>query len=173
MTPDPAPWECPRCHCLFERPGFGHEPCGDPVSVTLAEAKRIADTLAFACRIPDKVPDFTACGGPAAEAYWAYFTPARIVSLLAAVGRVLELHRKQDKPVRSWDLDLRCAAHDWTRNTIRSFDAVRDCPDCRYTEYYACSHCRCPDDAWPCPTVRAITAALTGQEAGDGLETRP
>ena len=90
MTPDPAPWECPRCHCLFERPRFGHEPCGDPVSVTLAEAKRIADTLAFACRIPDKVPDFTACGGPAAEAYWAYFTPARIVSLLAAVEAVLE-----------------------------------------------------------------------------------
>ena len=148
-------------------------PDGDPVSVTLAEAKRIADTLAFACRIPDKVPDFTACGGPAAEAYWAYFTPARIVSLLAAVGRVLELHRKQDKPVRSWDLDLRCAAHDWTKRVIRSFDAVRDCPDCRYTEYYACSHCRCPDDARPCPTVRAITAALTGQEAGDGLETRP
>ena len=88
--------------------------------------------------------------------------------LLAAVERVLELHARQDKPVRSWDLDLRCAAHDWTRNTIRSFDAVRDCPDCRYTEYYACSHCRCPDDAWPCPTVRAITAA----RAGTGKEER-
>jgi hypothetical protein len=23
-----AAWECPRCHCLFERPGFAHEPCG-------------------------------------------------------------------------------------------------------------------------------------------------
>lgn len=23
----PDPWECPRCHCLFELPGFHHEPC--------------------------------------------------------------------------------------------------------------------------------------------------
>jgi hypothetical protein len=28
---DTAPWECPRCHCLFERPGFGHEPCAGQV----------------------------------------------------------------------------------------------------------------------------------------------
>ena len=91
--------------------------------------------------------------------------------LLVAVERVLELHARQDKPVRSWDLDLRCAAHDWTRNTIRSFDAVRDCPDCRYSEYYACSHCRCPDDAWPCPTVLAITAALTGDSESEPPQT--
>jgi hypothetical protein len=51
----------------------------------LAKARRIADGLRFACRIPDKIPDFFACGGPAAEAYWSYFTPARIVSLLAAI----------------------------------------------------------------------------------------
>ena len=91
--------------------------------------------------------------------------------LLVAVERVLELHRKQDKPVRSWDLDLRCAAHDWTKRVIRSFDAVRDCPDCRYTEYYACSHCRCPDDAWPCPTVRAITAELAGDSESEPPQT--
>ena len=95
----------------------------------------------------------------------------RVPSLLAAVERVLELHRKQDKPVRSWDLDLRCAAHDWTKRVIRSFDAVRDCPDCRYTEYYACSHCRCPDDAWPCPTVRAITAELAGDSESEPPQT--
>jgi hypothetical protein len=23
-----AAWKCPRCHCLFERPNFEHEPCG-------------------------------------------------------------------------------------------------------------------------------------------------
>lgn len=23
----PDSWECPRCHCLFERAGFDHEPC--------------------------------------------------------------------------------------------------------------------------------------------------
>ena len=74
-----------------DRPFCGGHVAEPGVSVTLAEAKRIADTLAFACRIPDKVPDFTACGGPAAEAYWAYFTPARTASLLAAIEAVLEL----------------------------------------------------------------------------------
>lgn len=56
-----------------------------PAAALLAEAQRIADALGFACRIPDKVPDFFACGGPAAETYWSYFTPARITSLLAAI----------------------------------------------------------------------------------------
>ena len=151
MTPDPAPWECPRCHCLFERPGFGHEPCGDPVSVTLAEAKRIADTLAFACRIPDKVPDFTACGGPAAEAYWAYFTPARIVSLLAAIEAVLKL------------------AGDWDNESVR-LDAVaaRSFPGgdrgviaaARAGVFQGCAEA----------LREAITSALTGAqpEASDG-----
>ena len=23
----PEPWECPQCHCLFERAGMDHEPC--------------------------------------------------------------------------------------------------------------------------------------------------
>ena len=61
----------------------------DPVASTLAEAQRIADALHFACRLPDKTPDFFACGGPAAEAYWNYFTPARITALLAAIEAVL------------------------------------------------------------------------------------
>lgn len=60
-------------------------PDPDDPAATLEEAKRIADGLHFACRIPDKKPDFFACGGPAAEAYWDYFTPARILSLLAAL----------------------------------------------------------------------------------------
>jgi hypothetical protein len=45
------------------------------------------------------------------------------------------------------------------------------CPECTVTEKYVCATCRheCPDDdGWPCPTYRAITAALTGEEAGDG-----
>ncbi len=108
---------------------------------------------------------------PEANAEFAAAARTAMPRLLAAVERVLELHARQDKPVRSWDLDLRCAAHDWTRNTIRSFDAVRDCPDCRYSEYYACSHCRCPDDAWPCPTVLAITAALAGDDESDPPQT--
>ena len=63
----------------------------DDLAAALAEAKRVADTLQFACMMPGKTPDFTFCGGPAAEAYWNYFTPARISSLLAAIEAVLEL----------------------------------------------------------------------------------
>jgi hypothetical protein len=62
----------------------------DDLTALLAESQRIADGLQFACRLPDKTPDFTACGGPAAEAYWEHFTPARISSLLAAIRAVLE-----------------------------------------------------------------------------------
>ena len=62
-------------------------PAPDGLASTLAEAKRIADALGVACRLPDKRPDFTFCGGRAAEAYWAYFTPARIAALLAALER--------------------------------------------------------------------------------------
>ena len=59
----------------------------DQLASTLAEAKRIADALGFACRLPDRKPDFTGCGGPAAEQYWNYFTPARVTALLAALER--------------------------------------------------------------------------------------
>lgn len=67
----------------------GTEPSA--LAATLAEAKRIADGLQFACRLPDKKPDFTACGGPAAEAYWEYFTPARTASLVAGLEAALKL----------------------------------------------------------------------------------
>ena len=63
----------------------------DRVASTLAEAKRIADGLQFACILPGRTPDFTFCGGPAAEAYWDYFTPARITALIAAIERALRL----------------------------------------------------------------------------------
>ena len=59
----------------------------DDLTSTLAGAKRIADALGFACRHPDRTPNFAGCGGPAAEAYWNYFTPARITALLAALER--------------------------------------------------------------------------------------
>ena len=156
---DPAPWTISARHGVdIADEGWSE------VSIVTGDGAPVA--LTFLSHVLEPGRD---------EENAAFIVTARTAMprLLVAVERVLELHARQDKPVRSWDLDLRCAAHDWTRNTIRSFDAVRDCPDCRYSEYYACSHCRCPDDAWPCPTVRAITAALTGQEAGDGLETRP
>ena len=64
---------------------------GDTLAAVLAESKRIADGLQFACRRIDATPDFTACGGPAAEAYWEHFTPARVSALLAAVEAALKL----------------------------------------------------------------------------------
>jgi hypothetical protein len=66
---------------------------GDDVSALLAESQRIADGRAAATRILGMTPDFTACGGPAAEAYWEHFTPARISSLLAAIRAALKLTR--------------------------------------------------------------------------------
>lgn len=63
----------------------------DTLGAELAKAKKTASDLQSACRIPDRKPDFTACGGPAAEAYWDYFTPARVISLLAAAAEVLRL----------------------------------------------------------------------------------
>jgi hypothetical protein len=108
-------------------------------------------------------------GTPYAE-YWpgegdsAFIVAARtaVPSLLAGLEAALKLHARQEKPVRSWDFDLRCAEHDWTKATVRSFEEVRRCPACSYRERWVCKHCRCPDDEWPCPTYRAITEALPG-----------
>lgn len=116
-------------------------PDSDP-STTLTEAKRIADGLAFACLMPGRTPDFTFCGGPAAEAYWNYFTPARISSLLAAFDAVLKEHRPIDR-----GRVLRCCA---------GCEAFND------GFHEDCCH------EWPCPTYDAITTALTGKEPADG-----
>jgi len=147
-------------------------PDGDPVSVTLAEAKRIADTLAFACRIPDKVPDFTACGGPAAEAYWAYFTPARITSLLAAIEAVLELHQPGRTKVFGYTRKS-YEQHRFFSITSTEAGDVRACGQCTATVYNACTGCGPQVSVDACPVREAVTTALTGQEAGSGLETRP
>ena len=91
----------------------------------------------------------------------------RVPSLLAAVERVLELHRRRGTPVRTHRI---CAKHAPWGNDEGHTAA---CPDCTVTEKWVCAEpscrCWCPDDdGWPCPTVRAITAAL----AGDG-ESEP
>lgn len=76
---------------------------------------------------------------------------------VAAVERVRALHTRQAKPVRSYGMDGYCAAHEPTGRGYWAPPAdLRDCPDCRYTEYYVCSHCECPNDEWPCPTIRAL-----------------
>jgi hypothetical protein len=117
---------------------------GDTLAAVLAESKRIADGLQFACRRIDATPDFTACGGPAAEAYWEHFTPARVSALLAAVEAALKLHRPIDRG--------------------RVMNCCEGCEMVNGEFHEDCCH------EWPCPTYGAITSALTGKEAGDARQ---
>lgn len=55
----------------------------------LAEDKDRAEGLLFACKLPDKAPDFGSCGGPAAEAYWEHFGPRRMLREVEAKRAVL------------------------------------------------------------------------------------
>ena len=86
--------------------------------------------------------------------------------LLAAVNAALAVHAPG--PVRrSWDLDLRCEAHDWTKHSIRSFGIVRECPDCGFREYRKCVH---DDSNWPCATAKVMLGAAEaalGQVTGN------
>jgi hypothetical protein len=81
--------------------------------------------------------------------------------LLDAVEAALTLHARPEKPTRCWDLDLRCPVHREIIAPVPTYTAVRDCPDCTYRERFYCT--RCDHEEWPCPTVRAITAKLTGE----------
>jgi len=58
----------------------------------LAEDRERADGLLTACRIPERLPDFRACGGPAAEVYWERFTPGRMLAEADAKRLVLAGH---------------------------------------------------------------------------------
>jgi hypothetical protein len=100
----------------------------------------------------------------------AYASAEDVPALLAAVEAVLNLHRRSDKPSRTTRV---CAEHvqERTRAHARDLPAwrrdVAACPDCTATEKWVCAEpsCRheCPDDdGWPCPTVRAVMAALAG-----------
>ena len=128
-------------------------PDSDP-STTLAEAKRIADGLAFACLMPGRTPDFSFCGGPAAEAYWNYFTPARVSSLLAAIEAVLE--ETADWKKTSAFLDRRAErAADSGRLSGPATSALLSG---RAQAYLDCASA----------VRQIITRALTGQEPADG-----
>jgi len=59
------------------------------LNARLGEDEAAANSLFFAARIPDKRPDFTACGGPAAEVYWDHFNPARVLREVAAKRAIL------------------------------------------------------------------------------------
>lgn len=86
-----------------------------------------------------------------------------IPRLLAAVEALLKLHQRQERPVLSWD--RACPAH---RDKHGFADPrqreARDCPHCRFSEFYVCSHCSCPNDRWPCPTAQAIAGVMTRKE---------
>ena len=78
--------------------------------------------------------------------------------LLAAVEKVLALHKPEDEVVYT-----SCAAHVITGPSGRDpfrFDKMADCPDCQRRLVLVCSHCDCSD--WPCATYSAILTALTG-----------
>lgn len=55
----------------------------------LAEEKHRAKGLLFACKDPDKVPDFFGAGGPAAQAYWEHFSPQRMLRDIEAKQRIV------------------------------------------------------------------------------------
>lgn len=135
----------------------------DKVTAELEKAQRIADALAVACRLPDKVPDFFACGGPVAEAYWSYFTPARITSLLAAISDLLKPHQ----PGRVVVFGATCERHEAHRHfsiTGKEADDVRACPDCTATVYISCTGCPNGVSVDACPVRETITSALTGAQ---------
>jgi hypothetical protein len=88
---------------------------------------------------------------------------ADVPLLLNAVEAVLARHQRQERPVRSYDLDLRCPAHEWTKSAARSFSEVRECPDCTYRERFHCVNPDCREHEWPCPERMAITRELLGE----------
>ena len=55
----------------------------------LAEDRQRAEGLLFACKLPEKLPDFRACGGPAAEAYWEHFGPRRMLREIEGTERLI------------------------------------------------------------------------------------
>jgi hypothetical protein len=103
-------------------------PDTDRAAAALDEAKRIADALHFACRLPDKTPDFTACGGPAAEAYWDYFTPARIRLLVGAIEAARAHHVEaviEDMPEPRFRYCKTCSGHpEWPCPEVAAITAA-------------------------------------------------
>jgi hypothetical protein len=94
----------------------------------LAEAKSAADALKFACRLPDKEPDFTACGGPAAEAYWRYFNPDFMLDAIDGLRKLAGLHGINSEPEKR--LDGKLTGHTvywcWTCEHDRDYQYIPD-----------------------------------------------
>jgi hypothetical protein len=62
------------------------------LNARLDAAETRANALFFACRNPDWTPDFTGCGGAAAEDFWRLFTPARVLREVTAERAILAAH---------------------------------------------------------------------------------
>lgn len=60
------------------------------VHARLAELEERANGLFFATRIPDRIPDFTAAGGPAAEEFWKAVDPVLVLAVVKAVRAIVE-----------------------------------------------------------------------------------
>jgi hypothetical protein len=101
----------------------------DDLTASLEQSRRIATDLLFACRDPNRRPDFFACGGPAAEAYWEHFTPARVTSLLDAVEAVLKLAGEWDDGGTPMRVLNGYRGRDQQQAGKAVLRAVRDCAD--------------------------------------------
>jgi Family of unknown function (DUF6221) len=77
----------------MRQPGVGKDMgINEFLEARIKEDIETADALFFATRIPDKMPDFFAAGGPAAEQFWARFNPARVLAEAETRRAILGLH---------------------------------------------------------------------------------
>lgn len=92
----------------------------------LDEDSAAADGLSFACRIPDRIPDFTAAGGPAAERFWGHFTAARAIREVEAKRGILAEHVPAGDPADYDDGDAPCSEdeHFWPCGTLRHLAGI-------------------------------------------------
>jgi hypothetical protein len=87
--------------------------------------------------------------------------------LLAAVEAVLKPHQPGRIVVRG-TLCKRHENHRYFSITGTEAADVRACQECKATVFNSCAGCGHPVPLDACPVREAITAALTGEEAGRG-----
>jgi hypothetical protein len=92
------------------------------IEARLAEDKQRVESLLFACKIPEKTPDFFACGGPAAEAYWEHFGPARMLRDVEAKRAILAEYAAITETPPADDADR--ALHSSMRGAVAALAAV-------------------------------------------------
>lgn len=64
----------------------------DFLNVRLDEDEAVAKGLIGACRSMVREPDFYGVGGPAAEALWQRFSPARVLAEVDAKRKIITAH---------------------------------------------------------------------------------